>query len=293
MLRNLLDRDTPCSADHTPFTLERLQEVTKQIRADQIAHPELFLNYPSYLRTPLWQRTRRRILKRDRRTCVRCGEKAKEVHHLAYTNAVMKGEDDSQLVSLCADCHDKVEFDENRNCRTDVEKARVLEDREGAQRERKAAQEALRIKNEVEQKLRDSAGGRCFWCKGNTEYPMTGRGGLIYVIPTVHGDDVPVWMCKVCSSVLDLDKRKLPRIYEEKLHLLRKRATARYTRPKPSPGFTFTKAFWRLNAMQQEGIMNEFHWNLEKYRKVPADPRKFKSNARYEETKGNGRERRT
>src|SRR5580704_11307413 len=72
-------------------------------------------SYESYLYSPVWQRIRRRIFKRDNRQCVRCSEKATQVHHLTYTEPVLKGEDDTQLVSVCAECHDRIEFDADRN----------------------------------------------------------------------------------------------------------------------------------------------------------------------------------
>src|SRR5258708_4747187 len=46
-------------------------------------------DYETYLISPLWQRTRRRILKRDNRACVRCSEKATQVHHLVYTERAL------------------------------------------------------------------------------------------------------------------------------------------------------------------------------------------------------------
>jgi len=73
-------------------------------------------------------------------------------------------------------------------------------------------------------------------------------------------------------------------------------ALVRYTRLEPRLGISFTKVFWRLNAMQREGIMNEFHWNIARV-KGPnlgtTDPKRLAElKARYESTKHNGRERR-
>jgi 2-polyprenyl-6-methoxyphenol hydroxylase-like FAD-dependent oxidoreductase len=41
-------------------------------------------NPQSYLQSALWRKIRRRVLKRDRNTCVRCGCKATQVHHRSY-----------------------------------------------------------------------------------------------------------------------------------------------------------------------------------------------------------------
>lgn len=67
-------------------------------------------DYTLYLRTPLWKRIRGRVLARDQDTCLRCDGQANEVHHKSYDDAVLRGDDDSQLVSLCSGCHHVVEF---------------------------------------------------------------------------------------------------------------------------------------------------------------------------------------
>ena len=61
--------------------------------------------YGKYLASPLWAEIRTRVLERDKHTCQDCGGPANQVHHLSYSDAVMAGKDDSQLVSLCGDCH--------------------------------------------------------------------------------------------------------------------------------------------------------------------------------------------
>jgi len=68
------------------------------------------MNYQEYLESPLWKRIRERVLRRDRYRCRSCGVKATEVHHERYTPAVMRGHDDSPLLSLCRQCHEATTF---------------------------------------------------------------------------------------------------------------------------------------------------------------------------------------
>lgn len=72
-----------------------------------------FLSYELYLQSDLWRSIRRRVLERDQQKCCLCDEKAKQVHHKRYDLATLKGNDLSQLFSLCRDCHRTIEFDEN------------------------------------------------------------------------------------------------------------------------------------------------------------------------------------
>jgi hypothetical protein len=87
-------------------------------------------DYGAYLRSPLWRRIRNRVLKRDHRECQRhgCDRKANEVHHRSYDDDVMKGNDDSKLVSLCRSCHEYITYDENGIRRPLEEQDRLLQD---------------------------------------------------------------------------------------------------------------------------------------------------------------------
>lgn len=252
-----------------------------------------FGSYETYLLSPLWKRTRRRVLKRDNHGCVRCDGKATQVHHLAYTELVLKGEDDAQLVSVCAECHDRIEFEPDRNRRTDAEKLRVLEDRDGARQEKVAAEQERLRQQQLKARVRGVAGGRCFRCNGDTEHQPWHSDGRVYQIPVSDCEPVHVWACSACRSELDHDKAGRARTDEERLKLLQKKANVRYTRPAPATGFHFRKTFWRLNAMQREGVMNEFHWNSANitHRDLEiADPERFTQlRERYESTKANGR----
>lgn len=77
---------------------------------------ELFLEimenkktYSELLRSPLWQQKRLKILERDDFTCQHCGCKERElqVHHRVYHKGAKPWEyDDSELITLCNQCHE-------------------------------------------------------------------------------------------------------------------------------------------------------------------------------------------
>jgi 5-methylcytosine-specific restriction endonuclease McrA len=125
--------------DTAETILARIDVVAKEVEAVRLAGdlPEDvetivqrlgYKSYKHYLRSPLWlEEIRPRVLQRDNHICYRCGETAKEVHHRHYTEKAMKGEDDPLLVSLCARCHNTVEFGSKGRRRSHEEKLRVLE----------------------------------------------------------------------------------------------------------------------------------------------------------------------
>lgn len=66
------------------------------------------LTYSEQLRHPLWQRKRLRILERDGWMCVACcaADRSLHVHHRVYLKGRLAWEyDDSDLKTLCEDCH--------------------------------------------------------------------------------------------------------------------------------------------------------------------------------------------
>ena len=83
-------------------------------------------DYADYLKSPLWQKIKRRVLKRDGKTCRRCGGKATRVHHRSYTDKVLAGNDDEQLASICEGCHNFIHFDDNGYKRSPEETDRFL-----------------------------------------------------------------------------------------------------------------------------------------------------------------------
>lgn len=69
-----------------------------------------FASYQAYLDSDSWKAIRTRIMARDHGQCVCCPKPAVSVHHITYGEAVLRGEDDSQLVSICRGCHKFTEF---------------------------------------------------------------------------------------------------------------------------------------------------------------------------------------
>jgi 5-methylcytosine-specific restriction endonuclease McrA len=66
------------------------------------------MTYAEQIKTPIWQMKRLKILERDRFQCQKCGSTSKElhVHHLVYIkgNSIYDYKD-SELITLCVDCH--------------------------------------------------------------------------------------------------------------------------------------------------------------------------------------------
>ena len=59
-----------------------------------------------YLKSDDWRRKRYVVLKRDNWTCVYCGSRATQVHHLRYAKYNIGKEPIDWLVSVCNACHD-------------------------------------------------------------------------------------------------------------------------------------------------------------------------------------------
>ena len=85
-----------------------------------------YRSYEEYRASYLWRKIKKRIFAQYDKRCFRCGGHATYVHHRSYTEAVLKGDDDEQLRPLCGGCHNIVEFDDNGKWRTEVDKERVL-----------------------------------------------------------------------------------------------------------------------------------------------------------------------
>ena len=64
-------------------------------------------SYGEYLQSIEWKIIRNRILNRDQHKCqaYKCTARAEVIHHRDYSDQVMLGNKDDQLVSLCAECH--------------------------------------------------------------------------------------------------------------------------------------------------------------------------------------------
>lgn len=56
-----------------------------------------------YLKSAAWKAKREKVMERDNKKCIYCGEKATEVHHKDYKD--IGQEDLSNLIALCNRCH--------------------------------------------------------------------------------------------------------------------------------------------------------------------------------------------
>jgi len=84
--------------------------------------------YSDLLKHPLWQKKRLEIMKRDKWMCKKCGddETTLNVHHLNYIN----GKDpwdypNSELITLCEDCHKQIESLKKDNPDMDFHKIKI------------------------------------------------------------------------------------------------------------------------------------------------------------------------
>lgn len=67
--------------------------------------------YHQYLESPEWKEKRELIFKRDGYICTKCKSRsAFHAHHLTYENIFNEKLED--LISVCAECHSQIHFDE-------------------------------------------------------------------------------------------------------------------------------------------------------------------------------------
>lgn len=69
-----------------------------------------FMRYADYLASPLWATIRGRVLAASRFCCGCKATTPTQVHHKKYSAAVLAGQDDTQLVALYRQCHERIEF---------------------------------------------------------------------------------------------------------------------------------------------------------------------------------------
>lgn len=60
--------------------------------------------YRRYMRSPAWLEKRAARLRLDKGLCVRCGARARHVHHVSYLR--LGAEEMEDLLSLCLPCHE-------------------------------------------------------------------------------------------------------------------------------------------------------------------------------------------
>lgn len=73
-----------------------------------------YCNYNHYLQSKMWKRIRKRVLERDDYTCYVCQKEANQVHHRVYTEDNVFGIKLDGMISICAGCHKKAEYNGNK-----------------------------------------------------------------------------------------------------------------------------------------------------------------------------------
>ena len=64
-------------------------------------------NYLLYLKSKDWKERRKELMIEANWECCKCGEKAKQLHHLNY-HCLGEEELNEDVVALCKDCHDEI-----------------------------------------------------------------------------------------------------------------------------------------------------------------------------------------
>jgi len=84
-----------------------------------------FTSYSDYRKSTLWKVIRGIVVSRDSKECCAtlCGNSAWTVHHLSYTRETLLGVSPCQLICLCHECHEHVEF-ENGSKLLDLDRVR-------------------------------------------------------------------------------------------------------------------------------------------------------------------------
>lgn len=74
-----------------------------------------FSSYKKYLASDDFKLIKNRVWFRDGGECVKCHRPATQIRHLSYSLAVLTGEDITDAVCSCRDCHVPDHFDERGN----------------------------------------------------------------------------------------------------------------------------------------------------------------------------------
>lgn len=82
--------------------------------------------HSEYLKSPLWRKIKRRVLKRDNNICGSCGGIGNIVHHRSYSREVLEGNADHMLATVCEGCHNIIHFDNDKSRRSEEESERVF-----------------------------------------------------------------------------------------------------------------------------------------------------------------------
>lgn len=92
----------------------RAYELTAYRERNVVLKQMWFESYERYIRSPLWQSIRERVLERDGRACRGCGRFARQAHHTSYAADVMSGDNIEPIQAICGKCHLGIEFTRKR-----------------------------------------------------------------------------------------------------------------------------------------------------------------------------------
>lgn len=76
-----------------------------------------YSNYNDYLKSPLWQKIKHKLLSKQSK-CKVCFNQATVLHHIKYNKETLLGETLEHLIPLCKFCHHYIEFDNKNNKET-------------------------------------------------------------------------------------------------------------------------------------------------------------------------------
>lgn len=89
--------------------LQRRHATTYEVHRERCLEKLGYSSYRQYLRSELWKAIRDEKI-RQTPLCELCSSKAQCVHHISYKLSVLIGRNMRKLVSLCNECHTKIEF---------------------------------------------------------------------------------------------------------------------------------------------------------------------------------------
>ena len=87
------------------------QGIERKVIMKQFLEWHGFGSYQEYLESDMWFAIRKRIWSRDKGLCVVCSQPGQCVHHRSYKAKVLRGDYDPWLITLCASCHEYIEFE--------------------------------------------------------------------------------------------------------------------------------------------------------------------------------------
>lgn len=65
------------------------------------------VEYINYLKSEDWKERRKILMQQANYKCMKCGEKATQLHHLNYNNIGNEILEDD-VIALCSDCHKEI-----------------------------------------------------------------------------------------------------------------------------------------------------------------------------------------